>query len=70
MFMDQFLIMKKYSENEIERNSDQLERILVHKIPTYQDNLIMEIPEMNALHRKLSGIVKSASKNKINYNNR
>lgn len=56
---------EKYSENEIERNSDQLERILVHKIPTYQDHLIMEIPEMNALHRKLSGIVKSASKTRL-----
>ena len=55
-----------YETNELLKSSNQLETILVHKIPTYQNQLILEIPEMNTLHKKLSAVIaKTNSKSKL-----
>lgn len=52
---------EQYMLNELDKNSQQLESLIVHKIPTYQDQLILEVAEMNALHKKLSKIVQSST---------
>ena len=54
-----------YTNNEITRSDNQVENLVVQKIPTYQDKLILEIPEMQALHNKVAPIVKSASHTRL-----
>lgn len=54
------LNFEEYQSNEIRKNS-QLDTVLVHKIPVWQNQLILEIPEMNALHKKLAGLVNNKS---------
>ena len=44
----------KYRTNELERNSQQLQKIVAHKLPTWEDKLVVEIPEMKALHKSMS----------------
>lgn len=56
---------EKYQANELERSEAQLDSLVVHKLPTYQNELILEIPEMNALHKKLAPFVSSASRAKL-----
>lgn len=48
-----------YSINELDKNSQALQTIIEHHIPTWQDKLLLEVPEMNLLHKKLSKIVSS-----------
>lgn len=43
-----------YGENELDRNTDELDKIIIHKIPNYQGELILSIPEVNMLHKKMS----------------
>ena len=56
---------EEYQANELERSEAQLDSLVVHKLPTYQNELILEIPEMNALHKKLAPLVSSASRAKL-----
>ncbi|NCU28467.1 MAG: hypothetical protein EOM85_02240 [Candidatus Moranbacteria bacterium] len=56
---------ENYQANELERSGAQLESIVVHKLPTYQNELILEIPEMNALHKKLAPLVTSANRARL-----
>ena len=56
---------ENYQANELERSGAQLESIVVHKLPTYQNELILEIPEMNALHKKLAPLVTNASRARL-----
>lgn len=51
----------QYRANELERNTQQLQKIIAHKLPTWEDKLVVEIPEMKALHKSMS---KTLSKNK------
>ena len=48
-----------YQQNELDRSSQQLQTIIEHHIPTYQDKLLLTNVEMNALHKRFSNIVKS-----------
>lgn len=50
----------EYLANELEKNSQQLDKIIAHKIPTWEDRLIIDIDEMKDLHQ---GIAKVLSKN-------
>lgn len=43
-----------YGMNELDKNTDELDKIIIHKIPNYQGELILSIPEVNALHKKMS----------------
>lgn len=43
-----------YGENELDKNTDELDKIIIHKIPNYQGELILSIPEVNVLHKKMS----------------
>lgn len=45
---------EQYLENELANNSQQLEKLLSHKVPTYEDQLVLEIEEMNSLHKSMS----------------
>lgn len=51
----------QYRANELERNGQQLSKIIAHKMPTWEDKLVVEVPEMTALHRSMS---KTLTKNK------
>lgn len=48
-----------YSKNELSKNTQSLQFIVEHHIPTYQDKLLLETSEMNLLHKKLSKLVHS-----------
>ena len=51
----------QYRTNELERNEQQLVKIIAHKMPTWEDKLVVEIPEMTALHKSMS---KTLTRNK------
>lgn len=51
----------QYRGNELERSDQQLLKIISHKMPTWEDKLVVEIPEMTALHKSMA---KTLTKNK------
>lgn len=51
----------QYRANEIERNTARLDKILTHKIPSYEGRLLFELPEVTSLHKSMS---KAFSNNK------
>ena len=55
---------RKYRQNEVERSSAQLDRVITHKIPSYEGNLLFEIPEVKSLHRSMSKIITNNNTNK------
>lgn len=54
-----------YAQNELDRSTQALQTIVEHHIPTYQDKLLLETPEMNLLHKKLSSITRSAKNTRL-----
>jgi len=48
---------EKYRENEVERSSAQLDTIITHKIPAYENRLLFELSEVKALHKSMSRIL-------------
>lgn len=46
-----------YTTNELERNSQLLDKIVSHQIPVWQDNLIIDIDEMAALHASMAKVI-------------
>ena len=44
---------EEYGMNELDKNTDELDKIIIHKIPNYQGELILSIPEVNVLHKKM-----------------
>lgn len=69
-FPDKLAVLKslfdyeKYRDNEVERSSAQLDRVITHKIPTYENQLLFELPEVQALHRGMSRIITANNTNK------
>ena len=55
---------RKYRENEVERSSAQLDRVITHKIPSHEGNLLFELPEVKALHRSMSRIITNNNTNR------
>lgn len=53
---------EQYLDNELERNNQQLTKILTHKMPIYEDTLVLEMDEAKELHQTISTILK-ANKN-------
>jgi len=45
---------QKYRSNEVERSNAQLDKIISHKIPTYENELLFELDEIKALHKSMS----------------
>lgn len=56
---------KKYRANEIERSSTQLDRIITHKIPSYQNQLLFEIPEVKSLHKSMAKGISANTRTKL-----
>lgn len=50
---------EEYSNNELARNQQQLDTILAHEMPTWEDKLVVEVPEMTALHKSMSKALNS-----------
>lgn len=46
-----------YNNNALERDSQQLDRIISHKIPVWEDKLIIDMDEMSALHNSIAAVL-------------
>lgn len=55
--LDGVLNYEDYKLNELERNSAELDNIFIHRIPIYEDRPIFDVPESQALHRRMSSIL-------------
>lgn len=44
----------EYRKNEVERNSAQLDVLVTHKIPSYENRLLFELPEVKSLHKSMA----------------
>lgn len=48
---------ERYQDNELKRNDNLLKYLVVHTMPHYEDNLIFEVDEVEAIHKSLKKIV-------------
>lgn len=48
---------QQYLNNELERSEQQLDKIIAHKMPTWEDKLVVGIEEMTELHQSMSKIL-------------
>ena len=48
---------QQYASNELERNGQLLDKIVSHKLPTWQDKLIVDIDEMSELHQSMAKVI-------------
>ena len=56
---------EKYQDNELERSNNQLKYVVVHEMPHYEDNLIFEVEEVQAIHQSLSRIINNGDKARL-----
>ena len=56
---------EKYQDNELKRNDNLLKYIVVHKMPHYEDQLIFEIEEVEAIHKSLKRIVETGNEARL-----
>lgn len=56
---------EKYQDNELERNDNLLKYLVVHTMPHYEDNLIFEVDEVQAIHQSLKRIVDTGEKARL-----
>ena len=56
---------QNYAQNELDKSTQSIQTIVEHHIPTYQDKLLLEMPEMKLLHKKLSSIVRTAKNTRL-----
>lgn len=47
-----------YLNNEVERSNQQLDKIISHQMPTWEDKLIVDINEMRDLHTSIAKVLK------------
>lgn len=52
----------EYSDNELERNTQQLEKIVTHVLPTWEDKLIVDMDEMKELHQSMAKTLAAKTK--------
>ena len=55
----------QYRANEVERNTAQLDRIMTHKIPSYENRLLFELSEVRALHKSMSKALANSSRTRL-----
>lgn len=55
----QVLNFDSYTTNELDKNTQALQTIVEHRMPTYQDKLLLTVAEINAYHKRLSPIVRN-----------
>ena len=53
---------EKYQDNELERNENLLKYIVVQTMPIYQDKLVFEMDEVDALHKSLKNKIEKSDK--------
>ena len=56
---------EQYQDNELERNGNLLKYLVVQTMPIYQDKLIFEMDEVNALHKSLRKVIDKGEKTKL-----
>lgn len=56
---------EKYQDNELQRNENLLKYIVVQTMPHYEDKLIFEVDEVEALHKSLRRIVEANDKARL-----
>ena len=56
---------EKYQDNELERSNNLLKYIVVHTMPHYEDKLIFEVDEVDAIHKSLKKIVDVGDKARL-----
>ena len=56
---------EKYQDNELERNDNLLKYLVVHTMPHYEDQLIFEVDEVEAIHKSLKKIVDTNDKARL-----
>ena len=59
------LDFEKYQDNELERNENALKYLVVHTIPHYEDQLIFEVDEVEAMHKSLRKIIDTGNKSRL-----
>lgn len=55
----------KYRANEVERSNTQLDRVMTHRIPSYDGRLLFELPEVRALHKSMSRSLGNSARTKF-----
>ena len=63
--MGGILDYEKYQDNELERSDNLLKYLVVHTMPHYEDNLIFEVDEVEAIHKSLKQIVDTGEKARL-----
>lgn len=63
--MGGILDYEKYQDNELERHDNLLKYLVVHTMPHYEDNLIFEVDEVEAIHKSLKRIVDTGEKARL-----
>ena len=48
---------KNYLSNELKKSNQQITKYISHEIPTWEDNLIIDIDEMKELHRSIAASI-------------
>lgn len=56
---------EQYQDNELERNENLLKYLVVHTMPHYEDKLIFEVNEVDALHKSLRKIIDTGEKARL-----
>lgn len=56
---------EKYQDNELKRHENLLKYIVVHKMPHYEDQLIFEVDEVEAIHKSLKRIVETGNEARL-----
>lgn len=46
-----------YQDNELERNTNLLKYLVIHEIPSYQDKVLLDNPDIAALHKEMKKII-------------
>lgn len=55
----------KYLDYELERSEQQLDKIITHKMPTWEDKLVVGIEEMTELHQSMAKVISKNSHVKL-----
>ena len=55
----------QYRKNELERSTAQLDKIITHRIPSYENRLLFELSEVKALHTSMSKILSANKRTKL-----
>lgn len=53
------LDFEKYQDNELQRNENLLKYLVVHTMPHYEDKLIFEVDEVNAIHKSMKRVIET-----------